>query len=292
MMKITKIHARPPRMRFRKKVAVYCRVSTQQEVQYNSLEAQRTYYERLIENRPEWTLVGIYADQASGRNNKKMNDFQRMLADCRARKIDLILVKSISRMGRNTVEFLKACSELNCLGVEVFFEVEKVYASDPRAVRMLTIFAGLYQNESEAKSFAIAWGHRVRFADGSSKMANRICYGYEHDENGELVPVPKEAEVVRMIYAWRSQGWSLRRISVELQQRDIPSPRGKVKWGIETIRKILQNEKYHGDVLLQKTYVANFFTSRQAANKGEYAKYLISRHHEAIIVADEKCEIP
>ena len=143
MIKITKIHARPPRMRFRKKVAVYCRVSTQQEIQYNSLEAQRTYYEKLIASHQEWTLVDIYADQASGRSNKKMSEFQRMLADCRARKIDLILMKSISRMGRNTVEFLKACSELNCLGVEVFFEVEKVYASDPRAVRMLTIFAGL-----------------------------------------------------------------------------------------------------------------------------------------------------
>ncbi len=283
MIKIIKKYAIPPKKRFRKKVAVYCRVSTQQEIQHNSLEAQRNYYEQLVANHPEWTLVGIYADQASGRNNKKMNAFQRMLADCRAKKIDLILVKSISRMGRNTVEFLKACSELNCLGVEVFFEVEKVYASDPRAVRMLTIFAGLYQNESESKSFAIAWGHRVRFADGSSKMANRICYGYEHDENGELVPVPKEAEVVRMIYNWHSQGWSLRKISAELQQRCIPSPRGYPKWGIETIRKILQNEKYHGDVMLQKTYVANFFTGRQATNKGEYAKYLISGHHEAII---------
>lgn len=292
MIKITKIHARPPRMRFRKKVAVYCRVSTQQEIQYNSLEAQRTYYEKLIASRSEWTLVDIYADQASGRNNKKMNGFQRMMADCRANKIDLILVKSISRMGRNTVEFLKACSELNYLGVEVFFEVEKVYASDPRAVRMLTIFAGLYQNESEAKSFAIAWGHRVRFSDGSSKMANRICYGYEHNENGELVPVPKEAEAVRMIFAWHGQGWSLRKISAELQRRDILSPRGNSKWGIETIRKILQNEKYHGDVILQKTYVADFFTGRQAINKGEYAKYLISGHHEAIIGTGEKAEMP
>ena len=292
MIKITKIHARPPRMRFHKKVAVYCRVSTQQEIQYNSLEAQRTYYEKLIASRSEWTLVDIYADQASGRNNKKMNGFQRMMADCRANKIDLILVKSISRMGRNTVEFLKACSELNRLGVEVFFEVEKVYASDPRAVRMLTIFAGLYQNESESKSFAIAWGHRVRFADGSSKMANRICYGYEHNENGELVPVPKEAEVVRMIFAWRYQGWSLRKISAELQRRDILSPRGKAKWGIETIQKILQNEKYLGDVLLQKTYVADFFTGRQAINKGEYTKYLISEHHEAIIESSVEREIP
>jgi hypothetical protein len=123
-------------------------------------------------------------------------------------------------------------------------------------------------------------------------MANRICYGYEHDKSGELVPASKEAEVVRMIYAWRSQGWSLRKISAELQQRGVPSPRGNPKWGVETIRKILQNEKYHGDVLLQKTYVADFFTGRQAINKGEYAKYLISGHHEAIIGTGEKAEMP
>jgi len=214
------------------------------------------------------------------------------MADCRAGIIDLILVKSISRMGRNTVDFLKACSELTSLGVEVFFEVERLYASNPKAIRMLTVFASLYQNESETKSFAITWGHRVRFADGSSQMANRVCYGYKHSEEGELVPIPEEAEVVRMVYIWHSQGWSLRKISAQLQAQNIPSPRGKPKWGIETIRKILQNEKYHGDVMLQKTYVANFFTGRQAINKGEYAKYLISEHHEAIIEFGAKGEIP
>ena len=123
-----------------KKVAAYCRVSTQQEMQYNSLTAQHSYYEKLVAKHPEWTLVGIYADQKSGRNNKKMNDFQRMLADCRARKIDLILIKSISRMGRNTVQLLMACSELRDLGVEVYFEVEKLYASDPKAIILLCSF--------------------------------------------------------------------------------------------------------------------------------------------------------
>ena len=206
-----------------------------------------------------------------------------MMADCRAGKIDLIFIKSISRMGRNTVQFLEACIELYSLGVEIFFEVEQLYASDPQAMRMLTIYASLYQNESESKSYAITWGLRVRFADGSSKVANKVCYGYGHDENDELVPIPKEAEVVRMIYAWHKQGWSLRRISAQLQERNVPSPRGNPKWGIETIRKILNNEKYHGNVMLQKTFVTDFFTGRQEQNKGEYAKYLITEHHEAII---------
>lgn len=283
MITVVNKHKLPPKRRIHKNVAAYCRVSTLQDQQYNSLEAQQSFYEKFVGSHPEWELVGIYADQASGRNNKKMNAFQQMIADCRAGKIDLILVKSISRMGRNTVEFLKVCSELNCLGVEVFFELERLYAGNPKALRLLTIFASLYQNESESKSYAVTWGLRVRFADGSSKLANRICYGYGHDENGELVPIPEEAEVVRMLYAWHEQGFSLRKISAQLQERNILSPRGNPKWGVETIRQILQNEKYRGDVLLQKTFVADYFTGRQAPNKGEYAKYLLTGHHEAIV---------
>lgn len=200
---ITKYTA-PPLKRLYKNVAVYCRVSTLQEIQHNSLEAQRSYYEKYIASHPEWRLVEIYADQASGRNDKKMDAFQRMMADSRAGKIDFILIKSISRMGRNTVDLLEACSELRNLGIEVFFEVEKLYASNPKAIRMLTIFASLYQNESETKSFAITWGHRVRFLNGVSGMANRICYGYGHNELGELVTIQKKAAVVCMIYSWHS----------------------------------------------------------------------------------------
>lgn len=135
-----------------KKVAAYCRVSTLQEIQHHSLIAQQQYYEQLIRTHPGWIFAGIYADQASGRHNLKMRDFQRMLEDCRNDHIDLILVKSISRMGRNTVQFLQACNELNQLGVDVFFEVEKLYISNPKAVQLLTIYASVYQNESESKS--------------------------------------------------------------------------------------------------------------------------------------------
>ena len=144
------------------KVAAYCRVSTAQEIQYHSLEAQREHFEKYISERMWWVFVGIYADQASGRHNIKMKEFQRMMDDCRAGKIDLILVKSISRLGRNTVQFLQACNELNSLGVDVYFEVEKLYISNPKAVRLLTIYASVYQNESETKSFAIHWGHGQR----------------------------------------------------------------------------------------------------------------------------------
>ena len=265
------------------RVAAYCRVSTMQEIQHHSLEAQRDYYEKLIASRPHWIFVGVYTDQVSGRYNLKMLDFQRMLEDCRNGKIDLILVKSISRMGRNTVQFLQACTELNNLGVDAYFEVEKLHINDPQAVRLLTIYASLYQNESESKSALIQWGIRVRFADGSSGFANRPCYGYRRNAEGLLEIVPEEAEIVRQIYSWHCEGRSLRSISKALADMDIKSPRGNGIWSIETIRKILNNEKYYGNVLLQKTYISNYFTGKQSVNNGELARYLLEKHHPTVM---------
>ena len=177
-----KITMRPtiamPRMIIHRKVAAYCRVSTQQEIQHHSLEAQRTHYKKMIAGNQAWEFVGIYADEASGRHNPKMRDFQLMMEDCRAGKIDLILVKSISRMGRNTLQFLQACDELKELGVDVYFELQKLYLHNPKAVRLLTIYASVYQHESEVKSMNTCWGIRSRFANGTSAFANTPCYGY------------------------------------------------------------------------------------------------------------------
>ena len=266
-----------------KRVAAYCRVSTMQEIQHHSLEAQRDYYEKLIASRPYWIFVGVYTDQASGRHNLKMQEFQRLLGDCRNGKIDLILVKSISRMGRNTVQFLQACTELNDLGVDVYFEVEKLHINNPQAVRLLTIYASLYQNESESKSALITWGIRVRFANGSSGFANRPCYGYRRNIEGLLEIVPEEAEIVRWIFKWHREGRPLRCISKALADMGIKSPRGHSQWSIETIRKILSNEKYYGNVLLQKTYISNYFTGRQSVNNGELDRYVIINHHQPIV---------
>lgn len=269
------------------RVAAYCRVSTMQEIQHHSLEAQRDYYEKLIARRPNWIFAGVYTDQVSGRHNLKMRDFQRLLNDCRNGQIDLILVKSISRMGRNTVQFLQACTELNDLGVDVYFEVEKLHINDPQAVRLLTIYASLYQNESENKSALISWGIRVRFANGSSAFANRPCYGYRRNAEGVLEIVPEEAETVRQIYSWHREGRSLRGISKALTEMNIKSPRGHSTWSIETIRKILNNEKYYGNVLLQKTYISNYFTGKQAVNNGELERYIITDHHQPIIEGNQ-----
>lgn len=226
-----KITMRPatklPKIIMHRKVAAYCRVSTQQEIQHHSLEAQREYYEKRILCNPGWDIVGVYADEASGRNNRKMLDFQRMMADCHVGKIDLILAKSISRLGRNTLQFLNACEELKILNVDVFFEVEKLYLHNPKAVRLLTIYASVYQNESEVKSFNTRWGIRTQFANGSSPKANALCYGYRHNQDGELVIEPREAMVVQMIYNFREQGMSLRAIIAELRELGIPHPKEK-----------------------------------------------------------------
>ncbi len=272
-----------PKIIIHRKVAAYCRVSTQQEIQHHSLEAQRTYYEKLITENPAWEFVGIYADEASGRHNAKMRDFQRIMEDCRSGKIDLILVKSISRLGRNTLQFLQACDELTQLGVDVYFEVEKIYLHNQKAIRLLTIYASVYQNESEAKSANTCWGIRTRFANGTSAIANTPCYGYRRNEVGELEVAPKEAEVVRLIYAFHNRGLSLRKIAEELKKRNILSPKGKPQWGISCIRRILHNEKYIGHVLLQKTYVSDYFTGKQAPNNGELPQYLLKDHHEPIV---------
>lgn len=266
-----------------KKVAAYCRVSTLQEIQHHSLIAQQQYYEQLIRNHPGWIFAGIYTDQASGRHNLKMRDFQRMMEECRNGHIDLILVKSISRMGRNTVQFLQSCTELNQLGVDVYFEVEKLYIHDPKAVRLLTIYASVYQNESESKSELVRWGIRTRFANGTSAFANRPCYGYRRNAEGLLEIIPEEAETVRQIYNWHREGRSLRCISKDLVDMGIKSPRGHSQWSIETIRKILNNEKYYGNVLLQKTCISNYFTGKQSVNNGELNQYLLKTHHQPIV---------
>lgn len=264
-------------------MAAYCRVSTDQEIQLHSLETQQDYYENLIKSKPGWQFVGIYADTASGLNNKKMLGFQELMQDCRNGKIDLILVKSISRLGRNTVQFLNSCDELKALNVEVFFEVEKIYISDLNATVLMTVQESMFQHESEEKSYNTRWGIRAGFAEGTSKFADAECYGYRKNGDGKLEIYEPEAKIIRNIYNWREQGVTLRGISHRLSELGIKSPRGKNIWGIETIRLILNNEKYNGDVLLQKTFVAELFSKKRCLNKGEYPQYLIENHHDAII---------
>lgn len=265
------------------RVAAYCRVSTDNVGQAESLSFHEHYYEKLIRNNINWRLVSIYVDCATGRNRVKRPQFNKMILDCSDGKIDLIITKSISRFGRNTVEVLKVCKELKVMGVDVYFEIEKINLFKQHSDLMLTIFASLYQNESEEKSFNIKWGIQRSFEKLYSKYYIRVCYGYEKGETNALIIKEDEAEIIRVIYNLYLEGNSLRQIIKELQKHEILSPRGNKKWSAECITKILSNEKYTGNIILGKTYVKNFFDGKQVKNTGQEKRFFISNSHPAII---------
>lgn len=227
-------------------------------------------------------LVGIYADIASGVNKKKRIQFNRLIKDCKKKKIDIIVTKSISRFARNTVDFLEVIRMLKKVNVDVYFENEKVLLSKERNEFMVTTYAAIAQEESLMKSRSIKWGLENGYISGDSKIAKRRCYGYEND-NGDLIVNQEEACIVRDIYKMYLEGLSLSGIVKELHQRGIKSSTGKDRWTVSAIDKILSNEKYIGNVLLQKTYVSDALKHIQIKNNGEKAKYLYENNHEGII---------
>ena len=265
------------------RVAAYCRVSSSKDEQQLSLDAQISYYKQIICTNPRWNFAGVYADQASGRSNRKMRSFQKMLQDCRNGEIDLILVKSISRFGRNTLELLVAFRELRALNIDVFFELENIHLMDQRSEVFLTIYASVAQAESESKSYCISWGIRKRFMDGSSGFISRPCYGYERDRSGNLAIIPEQAKVIRAIYGMHQSGASLRQIASCLSANLVLAPKGGQKWHPETLRKIINNEKYYGYVRLQKTFVSDYLSSKQRVNRGELDSYIVYDTHIPII---------
>ncbi len=266
-----------------KRVAAYCRVSTKHEEQMFSLKAQEDYYKAEISKNPLWKFVGIYSDKVSERSRKAREQFELMISDCHERKIDIILVKSISRFGRNTLDTINALNELKTLGVNVIFEIEKLNSFCKQSALMITIYAALYQNESEQKSFDIKWGIERSFGSINSKYSNRICFGYRQDTSGKLRIELNEAEIIKKIFQFYLEGKSLRQLAYWLEESGVKTPRDSYKWSAETINKMLSNEKYTGNVLLQKTYVEDYLNGKQIFNLGQKAKYYISNCHEAII---------
>ncbi|MEG0835876.1 MAG: recombinase family protein, partial [Christensenellaceae bacterium] len=231
-----------------------------------------------------WKNAGVFADTATGRNMKERTEFKKLLAKCRTGKVDFILTKSISRFGRNTLDSIKILRELLSRGVDVYFEQENICLLDLAAQHVIEIYCAMAQNESENKSHSIKWGFKAGFEQGTSGYQHFACYGYRFDEKGQtLVVVPEEAEVIRMIFGLRLQGYSYGKISAELARQDIQSPAGKPVWSRESIRKLLCNEKCAGAALLQKTYVEDFFTGKQKKNVGQLQRYLYKNNHEAIV---------
>ena len=267
----------------KKKVAAYCRVSTKEDIQQHSLEAQKKYYQRIIEQNPNYKFVGIYAGTSSGLRKKNRVQFEKMLRDCKRGKIDIIFTKSISRFARNTLDFLKVIRELKYIGVDIFFQNEYIWLQSQRSERDMAIHAALAQEESVAKSRSIRWGLAHSFASGMSGLANRVCYGYTNDSQGNLIIDAEKAENVKLIFSLYLNGYSLSKIAKELNAKGILSPTGKETWTSMTIDKILTNEKYAGNVILQKTYIPDVLKQKQKKNDGEIARYLYENNHVGII---------
>ena len=265
------------------RVAAYCRVSTNHEEQESSLEAQISYYEKLITNHKDWKLVKIYAEKASGTQMKKRPEFIKMLKACRQGKIDLILTKSMSRFGRNTLDTLRVLYELFCLGVKVEIEKENLNNYNKEMRTIMGIYAAFSQEESKNMSDNIKWGIRAKMRSGGVCLNCTRFLGYDKDKNGRLIVVESEAVVVRKIFELYLQGFGVRKIKKYLEENGIKTVTGKDVWSTSTIDRILSNEKYVGDVLMQKSFTEDFLTGKRKKNEGELDMFFIKNDHEAII---------
>lgn len=268
----------------KRKVAGYARVSTDQEEQQTSYEAQLDYYQRYITAHEDWEFAGMYSDEGiSGTSTKRRDGFNRMIQDALDGKIELIITKSVSRFARNTVDSLTTIRKLKAEGIEVYFEKENIHTLDSKGEVLLTIMASLAQEESRSISENVKWGHHKRFADGKEYVAFSRFLGYDRGPNGELVVNPEQAKVVRLIYGEFLTGLSYSAIAKKLTELDIKTPSGKSKWSPNSVQSILTNEKYAGDALLQKFYTADYLTKKQVKNTGEVPQYYVEGIHEAII---------
>ena len=271
----------------KRRVAAYARVSTNSDEQKTSYEAQVSYYTDYIRAKPDWEFVRVYADKGiTGTSTRKREQFNDMVEDALAGKIDLIITKSVSRFARNTVDSLTTIRLLKEHGVEVYFEEQNIYTLDSKGELLLTIMSSLAQEESRNISENVTWGQRKRFADGKVSMPYKHFLGYRKGENGEPEIVPEEAEIVRRIYGLFLKGQTPYGIKTTLEADGVPTPAGKKRWQSATIMSILTNEKYKGDALLQKTFCTDFLTKKMKINEGEVPQYYVENSHPAIVTAE------
>ena len=265
------------------RVAAYCRVSTDKEEQENSLENQITYYKNKIENTPNWTLIDIFADFGiSGMSEKKRLEFQRMMDMCDKGKIDLIITKSISRFARNTVDCLNSVRKLKANSIGVIFEKEGINTLDAVSETFLTWFSAFAQAECESLSQNVTRGKRMGYKEGKFSFPSCL-YGYDRGDGKTPVIIPEQATVIRRIFHMYLEGESIREIKEWLNDNQIETPKGNELWSESTVSGLLRNEKYKGDVLLQKSYTVDYLTKTTAKNKGEVTQYYIENNHEGIV---------
>jgi len=271
-----------------KKVAAYARVSTNSDEQYTSYEAQVNFYQKYIQEKPDWEYTEVYADEGlSGTTTKKRTEFNKMIKDALNGKINLIITKSISRFARNTLDTISYVRKLKAKGIEVYFEKEKLWTLDPKSELILTIMASIAQEESRSISQNVTWGKRVGLQEGKVSFAYNRFLGYKK-EGDKIVIDEDQAEIVRMIYRmFLVEGKTPTGIAKYLKLHHIKTPSGKsARWTKNTITSILTNEKYKGDALLQKTYTVNYLDHTKAINTGQIPQYYVENNYPAIIDRD------
>lgn len=262
------------------RTAAYARVSSGKDAMLHSLSAQVSYYNNLIQSNPEWLFCGVYADEALTGTKDNRENFQKLLSECRAGHIDLIITKSISRFARNTVTLLETIRELKGLGVDVWFEEQNVHSLSSDGELMLTILASYAQEESYSASENQKWRIRKDFEQG--RVGSITMLGYKRNHDGVLEIVPEEAEIIRMIFSDYLSGMGKTAIANKLFEMNIPTKGGGL-WTAESIRRILTNEKYCGDLLLQKSFRNNHIEKKKTANCGDLPQYFAEDAHEPII---------
>ena len=281
------IPAKPEVVRASKRqlrVAAYCRVSTDDEEQLTSYEAQKNYYTDKIMTNKEWTMAGIFADEGiTGTSARKRPEFLRMIRQCKQGKIDIVLTKSISRFARNTVDCLNYVRALKELGIAVIFEKENMNTLEIDSEILITMLGAFAQSESESISANVRWGIRQAMKEGKATIQYKYLYGYRRGDDGKPEIIPDQAEVVRKIYDLFLSGTPVRGIQEYLNTNSVPNIKGEPKWARSAIDSILTNEKYCGDVLLQKTYIDDCINKKVKKNTGQLPMYLVQNHHEGII---------
>ena len=270
-----------PKMDRVKRVAAYARVSSGKDAMLYSLSQQVSYYSQLIDTNPGWKYAGVYADEALTGTKDDRPEFQRMLADCRKGKIDMVITKSISRFARNTVTLLNAVRELKSIGIDVFFEEENIHSLSSDGELMLTIFASYAQEESRSVSDNQKWRIRKGYANG--ELLNwHIMFGYRISKKDGIQINTEQAKVVKEIFRRIIRGDSLNSIILWLNHNNIQGVLGG-KWNTKRLRALIENEKVTGNALMQKSYVVNHLTKECVKNNGELPKYYMEDSHPAII---------
>ena len=266
------------------RVAAYCRVSTKEEDQANSYEVQKEYYTDKIMSNSAWTMAGVFADKGiTGTSVKKREDFMRMIRHCRQKKIDVVLTKSVSRFARNTVDCLYYTRALKELGIAVIFEKENINSLEEDSELRITLSGAFAQSESESISANVTWGKRRAMESGKATIQYKYLYGYRRGADDKPEIIPEEAEVVRWIYERYLAGASTRMLRDELHEQGVIYSEKSPQWTLPHIKSILRNEKYCGDVLMQKTFQQDVINRKVIKNTGQLPMYLIENHHEGIV---------